>query len=190
VSFVRYADDVVIHCKTKVKAEEVLEAIKIRLREVKLELKQEKTHIAYCKDYRRRLKHGTVKFEFLGFSFQPRARKSNFNGKQFTAFTAEISQSNQKRIRGIIRDAGVWKDTGLEVSDIAEHFNDKLRGWIDFYGIYSNKCLRLTLNHIDTRLIKWMRKKYRVGSLKAVDKLILMKTLNPKLFYHWESGIC
>jgi group II intron reverse transcriptase/maturase len=190
VSFVRYADDVVIHCKTKEEAEKVLEAIKIRLGEVKLELKQEKTHIAYCKDYRRKLKHGTVKFEFLGFSFQPRARKSKIDGKQFTAFTAEISQSNQKRIRGVIRDAGVWKDTQLEISDIACHLNDKLHGWIDFYGLYSNRCLRLTLKHIDDRLIKWMRKKYRLGSRKAVDKLILMKAQTPKLFYHWESGIC
>ena len=54
VSFVRYADDVVIHCKSKAEAEEVLEAVKKRLEEVKLKIKQEKTHIAYCKDYRRK----------------------------------------------------------------------------------------------------------------------------------------
>jgi group II intron reverse transcriptase/maturase len=190
VSFVRYADDVVIHCKTKEQAEEVLEAIKIRLKEVKLEIKQEKTHIAYCKDYRRKLKHGTVKFEFLGFSFQPRARKSKIDGKQFTAFTAEISQSNQKKIREVIRDAEVWKDTRLEISDIAISLNDKLRGWINYYGIYSNRCLRLTLLHIDNRLIKWMRKKYRLGTNMAVDKLLLVKAQNPRLFYHWECGLC
>jgi group II intron reverse transcriptase/maturase len=190
VSFVRYADDMVIHCRTKEEAEKVLEAVKIRLSEVKLEIKQEKTRIAYCKDYRRKLKHGTVKFEFLGFSFQPRARKSKIDGKQFTAFTAEISQSNQKRIRGVIREAGVWRDTRLKESDIAEHFNDKLRGWIDFYGLFSNRCLRLTLLNIDIKLIKWMRKKYRLGTKKAVDKLILMKAQTPKLFYHWETGIC
>jgi group II intron reverse transcriptase/maturase len=190
VSFVRYADDVVIHCTTKEQAEQVMEAIKIRLNEVKLAIKQEKTHIAYCKDYRRKLKHGTVKFEFLGFSFQPRARKSKIDGKNFTAFTAEISQSNQKKIREVIRDAGVWKDTRLEISDIAESLNAKLRGWINFYGIYSNRGLRLTLHHIDCRLIKWMRKKYRLGTRKAVDKLLLMKAQNPRLFYHWERGIC
>jgi hypothetical protein len=78
---------------------------------------------------------------------------------------------------------------GLE-GVIAEHFNDKLRGWIDFYGLFSNKCLRLTLKHIDNRLIKWLRKKYRLGTWKAVDKLILMKAQTPKLFYHWETGIC
>ena len=42
VSFVRYADDVVIHCTSKAEAEEVLEAVRRRLAEVKLQIKEEK----------------------------------------------------------------------------------------------------------------------------------------------------
>ena len=91
VSFVRYADDVVVHCTSKAEAERVLEAIKQRLAEVKLQIKEEKTRIAYCRDYRRKAEHDVVKFEFLGFSYQPRARKSQRDGKSFTAFAAEIS---------------------------------------------------------------------------------------------------
>jgi RNA-directed DNA polymerase len=190
VSFVRYADDVVIHCKSKAEAEEVLEAIKKRLKEVKLEIKQEKTHIAYCKDYRRKKEHATVKFEFLGFSFQPRARKSNIDGKLYTAFTAEISRSNQKKLREVIRDTEELKNTTLELSDIADRLNSKLRGWINYYCLYSNRSLRLTLSHVDLRLIKWMRKKYRLGTRKAIAKLFLIKEQNPNLFYHWEKGLC
>jgi len=29
---------------------------------------EEKTYIAYCKDYKRKQRHDIVKFEFLGFS--------------------------------------------------------------------------------------------------------------------------
>lgn len=190
VSFVRYADDVVIHCKSKEQAEEVLEAIKIRLREVKLEIKQEKTRIAYCKDYRRKKEHETVKFEFLGFSFQPRARKSKMDGKLFTAFTAEISQSNQKKLRETIRDTEEWKNTSLEVTDIADRLNSKLRGWIGYYGLYSNRSLRLVLLQVDRRLIRWMRKKYRLSARTATAKLRLLKEHHPNLFYHWEAGYC
>lgn len=190
VSFVRYADDVVIHCKSKEEAEELLEAIKVRLTEVKLAIKQEKTHIAYCKDYRRKQEHKTVKFEFLGFSFQPRARKSKTDGKLFTAFTAEISQSNQKKLREVIRDTEAFKNTSLDLTDIAKCLNSKLRGWINYYGHYSNRSLRLTVRHVDLRLTKWLRKKYRLGSHNAVAKLNLMKKHNPKLFYHWEVGLC
>src|SRR4051812_4292022 len=73
VAFVRYADDVVVHCNSQAEAETVLEAIKGRLKEVGLEIKEVKTRIAYCKDYKRNGKFENVKFEFLGFSFQPRA---------------------------------------------------------------------------------------------------------------------
>jgi group II intron reverse transcriptase/maturase len=68
IRFVRYADDIVIHCVNKEEAEKVLEAVEKRLAEVKLQIKKEKTHIAYCKDYKRKGKYENVKFEFLGFS--------------------------------------------------------------------------------------------------------------------------
>jgi len=188
VSFVRYADDIVIHCKSKTQAEKVLEAIKVRLSEVRLEIKQEKTRIAYCKDYRRKESHENVKFEFLGFSFQPRACKSKFDNKSFTAFTAEISQSNQKKIRESIKDGMQWNNTSIELTYIANLFNSKLRGWIGYYGIYGKHRLRLSLQVLDMRIIKWLRRKYRLGIKKACIKLNTVKEQNPKLFYHWESG--
>ncbi|MGD8780977.1 MAG: hypothetical protein PVH88_18675 [Ignavibacteria bacterium] len=80
-----------------------METIKGRLTEVKLQVNEEKTKIVYCKNYKRKGKHKEVQFEFLGFGYQPRARKSKIDGKNFTAFAAEISQSNQKRLREEIR---------------------------------------------------------------------------------------
>jgi group II intron reverse transcriptase/maturase len=189
-SFVRYADDVVVHCTSKAEAERVLEAIKERLAEVKLKIKEEKTRIAYCSDYRRKGSHEVVKFEFLGFSYQPRARKSIKDGKQYKAFAAEISQSNQKRIREVIREMRLWSNTVVEVSSIAKLLNAKLRGWIAYYGKYSIRSLRNTLMMIDRRLIKWLRKKHKIGYRKSVAKLNLIKQANPELFYHWKMGYC
>jgi len=190
VSFVRYADDMVIHCKSKAEAEKVLEAVRQRLAEVKLAIKEEKTRIAYCKDYRRKGKHDVVQFEFLGFSYQPRARKSKIDGKLFTAFTAEISQSNQKRINEIIKKEVYWRDTKLEAFDIAELLNSKLRGWINYYGAYSKRGLRLTLMKIDRRLIRLLKKKHKTGLRKATAMYNKIKSENPKLFYHWQHGYC
>src|SRR5476651_1139810 len=48
VAFVRYADDIVIHCQTEAEAKQVLEAIKARLAECKLRLNEEKTKVVYC----------------------------------------------------------------------------------------------------------------------------------------------
>lgn len=188
VSFVRYADDVVIHCSSKAEAEEVLEAVRGRLAEVKLQIKEEKTRIVYCKDYRRKGKHENVKFDFLGFSYQPRGRKSKIDGKKFMAFAAEISRESQKKMLEKIRSERIWKCTQIEIAEIAEHFNPKIRGWINYYGKYSKRMLSKTLMRIDMRLIKWIKKKYKVGFRKSVEKLAVIKKANPKLFCHWQEG--
>jgi group II intron reverse transcriptase/maturase len=186
--FVRYADDIVVHCSTKTEAEQILEAIKLRLAEVKLQVKEEKTRIAYCKDYRRKEAHDNVKFEFLGFSYQPRARKSKRDGKSFMVFTAEISQSNRKKIREQIRETNIWRHPTVEIFDIANLLDEKLRGWINYYGLYSKRSLRRTLKSIDLKLVKWLMKKHKASYRKAVAKLKQIEKSYPGLFYHWQNG--
>ena len=51
--FERYADDTVIHCKSKEEAEDLLEKLKERMQEYALKLHPQKTKIVYCKNYRR-----------------------------------------------------------------------------------------------------------------------------------------
>lgn len=188
VRFVRYADDVVVHCDTNEEAENVLEAIKARLKEVKLEIKEEKTRIAYCKDYKRKLKFDNVKFEFLGFSFQPRARKAKTENHFYTAFAAEISQNNRKKIGDEIRAVINNRNTRMDMMQLAKALNPKIRGWINYYGVYSKRGLRYVLLTIDKRLACWIKKKHKVGLRKAVDKLRFTRKAVPTLFYHWKMG--
>ena len=51
VRFARYADDAVLHCKSKRQAEYVLDCIRERFRACKLELHPGKTRIVYCKGH-------------------------------------------------------------------------------------------------------------------------------------------
>ena len=190
VRFVRYADDVVIHCTSKQQAEDVLTAVKERLSEVKLAIKEEKTRIAYCKDYRRKEEHENVKFDFLGFSYQPRQAKSKFNDNTFLAFTAEISTNNQKKITETLEDCQALKNSQIAIEQIAIYLNPKLRGWIRYYGKFGKNRLRLTLMRLDARLLKWLRKKYKLSHRKALEKLQLLKSNHPNLFYHWQHGYC
>jgi retron-type reverse transcriptase len=76
IRFVRYADDIILHCQTEEEAKSVLASVKERLKECKLQLNTQKTKIVYCQDYRREKKHYRKKFDFLGFSFQPRTKRS------------------------------------------------------------------------------------------------------------------
>lgn len=70
VKFVRYADDIVVHCKSENQSHYVLEGIRRRLKVCHLQLNEEKTKIIYCKDYRREEGQGYGKsFDFLGQYF-------------------------------------------------------------------------------------------------------------------------
>lgn len=192
VKFVRYADDMVVHCQSKQEAEALLEAIKERLALVKLRLNEEKTQIVYCKDYRRTAAHSKVQFDFLGFSFRPRSSQDKFNKhKSYLAFTAEISKANQQKITAIIKTAVYWRNTQLEIVEIAEKLNSKVIGWINYFGLYGKRELRKTMLGLDRRLLKWIKKKYKFASLgKAIRKLSVIRKENPAMFNHWQKGYC
>lgn len=49
IKFERYVDDALVHCSSKTLAEEVLEAIRVRLKECGLELHPDKTRIVIAK---------------------------------------------------------------------------------------------------------------------------------------------
>src|SRR5271154_5074440 len=55
--FERYADDGVVHCRTKAQAEAVLAALRDRMEQVGVRLHPEKTRIVYCKDGKRSGSH-------------------------------------------------------------------------------------------------------------------------------------
>jgi RNA-directed DNA polymerase len=192
VSFARYADDMVIHCRTKAETEQILQEIRERLSEVKLRLNEAKTKIVYCKDYKRKQKYEQVQFNFLGYSFQPRISKS-YNGTSayYLAYTAEISKDNQTEIKEAIRTVVNWWDTSMQIEAIAGRLNSRLRGWINYFGEYSRRALRRTLGVLENRLVKWMQNKYKITSIrKACIKLREVRKERPRLFYHWQEGYC
>lgn len=188
IKFVRYADDAVIHCKSKAEAEQILLAIKERMEQIGLRLNETKTKIVYCKDYRRKQNHEQIQFGFLGFSYQP--RQVQRNGNRFIGFTAEISKDNQTKIREDIRDSVNWRNTKQEIEEIAQQLNSKLRGWINYFGLYSKRKLQRTMFYLDEKLVKWIAKKYKQGVRKSVQQLKATKLQKPALFHHWEKGYC
>src|SRR5207244_11979468 len=106
IQFERYADDVIIHAKSRAQAEHVLEAVRQRLKECRLELHPEKTKIVYCQDDDRKDQHEHIKFDFLGYTFRPR-RAKNRRGKFLVSFLTAISDKAAKAIRGTSGDWGV-----------------------------------------------------------------------------------
>jgi group II intron reverse transcriptase/maturase len=181
IMFVRYADDIILHCASKVEAEELLQAVEERLGQLKLKLNKEKSRIVYCKDYRRKENHENVQFGFLGFSFQPRQAQSiRVPGTSFTAFTAEISRDNQLKIRGVIREEINWRNTTQTLHEIAKILNPKVRGWINQFGCYGKKRLRRTMLYLDWKLVRWLMRKHKRGLRGAISQLLIHQTKFPE----------
>lgn len=190
IRFVRYADDVIIHCATKQEAEQMQKVIGERMQEIGLRLNTEKTKIVYCKDYRRREKQERVQFGFLGFSYQPREAKSKFTRKSITTFTPEISKDNQKKIRDSIKENVGWRNTSQDITQIAVKLKSKLRGWLNYFGLFGKRELRKTMLYLEWKLVRWLGRKHKTGIKSSFAMLEVIKKETPKLFYHWEKGYC
>jgi group II intron reverse transcriptase/maturase len=190
LSFVRYADDIIVHCNGQTEAEEVLTAIKNRLGECRLQLNEKKTKIIYCKKDFRRDKFKTVQFDFLGFTFQPRPTSTK-NGEMFLGYDCAISRKSENKITEIFRKSEFHRCTGTDITRIAQEFNPKIRGWINYYGKFRIHKLMRIFRIFHWRLIKWAVKRYKrfKNSMhKAGNWLRNLAKSNPKLFIHWQYG--
>ena len=188
--FVRYADDIIVHCKTKEEVEQVLESIKSRMAECQLRLHEAKTKIVYCKKYKKQSASKTIKFDFLGFSFQPRPSTTK-SGRMFLGYDCAISASSKKKIISEIRSTKFQRWTNRSINEIAEFFNAKIRGWINYYGKFRKHRLNSVFRIFESRLIEWARRRYkRLGKsyVKASKWFYRFKKNNSRLFAHWERG--
>ena len=187
--FARYADDAVIHCRTKGEAEEVKRQLEERLAEVGLELHPDKTKIVYCKDSNRPGgKYEEIQFDFLGYTFKPRMAM-NKRGKLFTSFTPAISRKAKKAINETIRKWGVRLRSDKTLQDIAVFCDPKVRGWINYYGRYHKSALHAVLRLLNGALINWARRtlKSLKGSYRKANKWLKgFAKAHPTLFVHWR----
>jgi len=192
VQFERYADDAIVHCRSKRQAEEVLEAIRGRFVQCGLELHPMKTRIVYCKDDDRRGEYEHVAFDFLGYTFQPRRAKNRW-GKPFVSFLPAISIKSAKAIRATIREwrlASTRNNQSLE--DLARLVNPSVRGWMNYYGrFYRSRCVQV-LRHLNEALAAWVRRKYtrfRRRERASMYWLGRVARRDPKLFVLWQLGV-
>ena len=191
VKHVRYADDVIIHCVSKAQSEQLLKSLQERMFSIGLELHPEKTKIVYCKDYRRKGTYPVVKFDFLGYSFQPRTTKSKKTKGLFLGFDCAISISSRKRIADKLGELEVQKLSFKSIVGIAQYLNPMIRGWINYYGKFRPSELHKVFRLLRNRLLRWARKRYKryKTSLSKANKwLKRIREQFPYLFYHWQVG--
>lgn len=190
VVFERYADDIVIHCKSFTQAKHTLQLVTKRMEQCKLKVHPGKTKIVYCKTHYRQLKYPVNSFEFLGFGFKPRKTKTK-TGKVMLSFGPAIGKKASKHINSTFKKLKVHRATGNDLGHIAQQLAHKLRGWINYFGKYRIWSMDPVFKSLNQRLVKWLMnkfKRYRNKINLARKRLIVIAEEYPNLFVHWQYG--
>lgn len=186
----RYADDGIVHCRTKEEAVYVLKKLTERLKECKLEIHSEKTRIIYCKDVNRKEGHENTSFDFLGYTFRTRVAR-NRNGQYFASFSPAVSKKACKSFRERIRDIRKGS-THKSLEQIASEMNPVMRGWANYFGCFRPSEMKNELGQVNLALVCWAIRKYKGlkrHKAKTLDWLGRCAKTRPDLFYHWQMGL-
>ena len=153
--FERYADDAVVHCKSRRQAELVLAGIAARMVEVGLRLHPDKTRIVYCKDSNRRGEHEHTSFTFLGYRL-PATGGAATQDRQ--AVHRVLARDQPRGAQGQKRPAPrmrIHRRTDLSLDDLAGWLNPIIAGWMNYYGRYYRTAMDPLLQRVNTYMRRW-----------------------------------
>ena len=145
VPVVRYADDIVLLCKSERAADRLLES-STRYLEGKLKLKvnRDKSHIAKV--------NATKKFKFLGFAF----------GKGKDGLFIRVHQKPMQKAKDTLRKL-TWRNRGKNVRQVMAEVKRYMQGWLNYYAIASMKNTLAEWNG-------WLRRRIRMYIWKQWKK--------------------
>jgi retron-type reverse transcriptase len=134
----------------------------------------------------------SVKFDFLGYTFQPRRVRTR-QGKYLVSFLPAMSTKAAKAVRRTIRG---WRmastRTHHPLEDLARLVNPVVRGWMNYYGrFYRSRCVEV-LRHLNEALAAWVQRKFtrfRNRERAAMHWLGRVARREPYLFAHWQLGM-
>ena len=169
VPVIRYADDIVLLCKSERAAGRLLES-SIRYLEGKLKLKvnRDKSHIAKV--------NAKKKFKFLGFAF----------GKGKDGLFIRVHQRSLLKAKNKLREL-TKRNRGRNVRDIMAEVKRYMQGWLNYYAIADMKNTMAEWN-------KWLRRRIRMYIWKQwkkpKTKFRNLRKLGIPERYAWMAANC
>jgi group II intron reverse transcriptase/maturase len=179
--FERYADDVVVHCKTEKQAIFMLKQIGARLQKCKLTLHPVKTKIVNVRG--RSEKKYPKSYDFLGFTIRPHWVKAN--GKMRLMPSMFMSRKSKNAVMEKFRELNIHKRRKpLEV--IASELRPIIQGIINYYCKFSSNHTANIWYQLNARLLKWVRWEKGLYIRAALRWLQKKYKESPLLFPHWQ----
>lgn len=180
--FERYADDIVVHCKSEKQAKFMMNQIRFRMETCKLTLNAEKSKIVNLRGF------STTKypkgFDFLGFTIRPRVFTVKSTGKVKSIPSICVSQKSKTAIMQKFKTMNLHKRR-ISLEEIAKEINPVLRGIINYYHHFWDDDMRNVWNQLNTRLLKWVKWEKDLYKLACVRYLKTKCKETPNLFAHW-----
>jgi RNA-directed DNA polymerase len=149
VEIVRYADDMVLFCRTEKQANYVLNKLRGQLEELGLTLNEEKSKIVHAREG----------FDFLGYTI-----KEAYSYKCGKLVRIKFPRSkSEKNMRQKIKDAIKSTPLGTDLLEVITMLNRKLSGWANYFKIGNSykQALRLSGYVCSQLRLYWRRCKHR-----------------------------
>ncbi len=150
--FERYADDVVVHCKTEKQAIFMLKQIDGRLRKCKLTLHPVKTKIVNVRG--RSEKKYPKSYDFLGFTIRPHWVK--VNSKMMLMPSMFMSRKSKNSVMEKFREMNIHKRR-KPLKVIASEIRPIIKGIINYYCKFSSNHTAEIWYQLNSRLLKWVK---------------------------------
>ena len=180
--FERYADDIVVHCKTERQATFMMNQIKHRMETCKLTLHGEKSKIVNLRGFS--TKKYPKGFDFLGFTIRPRAYTTKGSGKVKSIPSICVSQKSKTSILEKFKSMNLHKRR-KPLEEVAKAINPVLRGIITYYHHFWKDDMRMVWNQLNARLLKWVKWEKDLYKMASVRYLKTKYKERPNLFAHW-----
>jgi group II intron reverse transcriptase/maturase len=150
---VRYADDTVILCK-RGRSGRAMSVLRQILERLKLSLNEAKTKTVNAHHER---------FDFLGFTIHMGEGKT---GKLYPH--VEPSKKSMQAITDRVTRLTRRERTVMPLEWLVNEVNATVRGWVGYFRYRnSSRILAKVKRHVEQRLITHLRKRHKIGSMKA-----------------------
>jgi RNA-directed DNA polymerase len=189
---VRFADDMVVMCRTRSEAERALVALREILAELGLTLKDAKTRIV-------ELREGGEGLDFLGFHH--RWVRGNTPASRHLCFLARWpSRQAMQRARDRVRELTTRKRLLLTTQETVQDVNAFLRGWAGYFRYGNSACAFSKITYYaEMRVARFIAKRhhrqFRYGTWVFASSPVRMGLISlngtivaPRPYRPWRRG--